>query len=752
MEITTGLIMVCHIGTGEETQMMSENENGSQVVVSGEQVQKQMGERVDVEGEPVTGRRVEIEYSSNAGGSYGSDRPCTISGELLYVSEYGTDSYQMVVRDDDRGRSVRFNTSGPRSLKSLAARRTKRGRSIGNILSITFTDEDVSGLAPVMNVLRRVIAGDTVMVDGEEYGVVSVSEYGPETAPDKFSAILTTREGEEYTLVANAAYNTASATFGPRFCDDESVDPSVVSVGRHRERFFDGNNEGLDTEDTTDAFPAPHYGREGERVTFTLTGGEDVPEEQVSGEVTDVRYFSRKESSWFSDPEEKDPETTVELDDGRKVVLQNASRRGSSHITRSRREDIGENGKVKAMVVTHHEDADNEYAHVEAVDIQREGEEEGPARTDGGRVMADGGVQGDVCEDCGHRGEDVRPVVVAGMSSEHLCKGCSPLASARPDNTPAECQNCGDVASDVEPVHGPSSTEWLCPGCSPLRADGGEDVETLAGSVSDALASSDIAMSRVSVSVTEVDTDVTVQANGHISREDWNELREDITDALDAAGFKFTVRSEWAFVRVDGRKVRADGGSSTTRNASGVRDDDPHADVKRRVIGLDAVVMVKTGGESGEYVVVYRLKDAELDDYHTLMDLAGYTDVDPFTTLDENPGGVTGEDVVLDVWERKAVTDGGVVRGGEESAVTLAMDAVYSAIRRTGCEDSVTVIPHSVGCSIKFSGSIGDTIREQLDGLGLEMEIGDTISGPDVGDCSGTIHVTGFSDGGEGDE
>lgn len=656
--------------------MMSDSDSEHGAALTQEQIQNAMGERVTVEGDATPGQRVEIEYASNAGGSYGTDRPCTISGELVYVSEYGTDSHQMVVRDDDAGRSVAFITSSRRSLKSLAARRTKRGRSLGNILSVTFTDEDVSALAPVVDVIRSVIPGDTVFVEGSEYGVVSVSERGPEKAPDNFSAILTTANGEEYVLEANGGYNTASVTFSVRFSGrdgKEDVDPNAVSTGRFRERLFDSDNEGLDTEDTTDALPAPHYAREGERVTVTLTG-EDHGEEQVSGEVTDVRYFTRKESSWFSGPEKEDPETTVELDDGRKVTLRNASRKGSRHITRSRREDIGEDGMVRAMVVTPREDADNEYAHVEAVDIQREDGGDDPTRTDGGRALA----------------------------------------------------------------------------------DGGEDVETLAEAVSDALASSDIAMNRVSVSVGHVDLDVTVQGNGHVSREDWNELRDAITDALDAAGFQYTAKPEWAFVRVDGREVRTDGGSVGAREPDDVDGEDRHADVKQRAIALDAVVMVKSAGEHGEFVAVYRSEDGELDEYHTLMDLAGYRSVDPYTALDEDPGGVTGEDITLDLWERDAATDGGgiSVEATEDTPTTLAMSAVYAALAKSPSGGPVTVVPSSrtTGCSIKYSGSIGRIITDELDALGVEASHGFDTNGPGPGDRKGKINVMGISEGGDGDE
>lgn len=533
--------------------MMSDSENGG-VALTEEQIQNAMGERVRVEGDAILGNRVEIEYSSSAGGSYGSDRPCTISGELLYVEEYGADSHQIVVRDDDGGRSVRFVTGSALSLKSLAARRTKAGTSLGKIMSVTFTDEDVSALAPVMGPIRHAIAGDTLCFEGEEYGVVSVTEYGPEKAPDKFSAILTTANGEEYVLEVSAAYTDASATFKRRFAghsEKEDVDPSAVSSGRFRERYFDSDNEGLEIDGTTGAFPAPHGVREGERVTFTLTGGDtrdDHPEEQVSGVVTDVRYFSQKRSVWFGEPEEKDPETAVKLDDGRKVILQNASRRGHSHVTRSRREGMGDGGMVRAMVVTPREDADDEYAHVEAVDIQPEDASGGSERTDGGRVLTDGG-------------EDEPEVVIpAGDSSaDHYHSVMSPCSFQLSDSRTVplhQAQSRGlDPCSSCEPptTAGPQGN---------LRADGGQSPEALASAVSDHLGQSDIPLNRVSVSVGEVDGDVTVQGNGPMGREGWTDLREHITDALDDGGFTYRSKSQWAFVEVDGREAVTDGGVS----------------------------------------------------------------------------------------------------------------------------------------------------------------------------------------------
>jgi hypothetical protein len=669
-------------------------------VLTEEQVRNDMGENVTVEGDAVPGHRVEIEYSASSGGAWRTSSPSTISGELLYVEKYGSDSHQMVVRDEDSGRSVRFTTSGRRSLKSLAARKTKRGRSLGTIITLRFTDEDLSALAPVMNVLRRVIPGDTVCVDGTEYGVVSTTAYGPERARDKYSAVLTTPDGEEYVLEASAAYSTASATFSPRWGDDEDVDPSAVSVGRFRERYFDSDNEGLDTEDTTDAFPAPHYAREGERVTLTLTGEdtrEDHPEERVSGEVTDVRYFRQKKTSWVSGPDEVDPQTTVELDDGRKVNLQNASRRGSSHVTRSRREEMGEGGMVRAHVVTYREDADNEYAHVEAVDIQREGADT-DVETDGGspEVLTDGGepvregptpaekrdpippadfvadlsepvedadgyAKLDIDErdhrlggfwfparegavdayvditdlvftkedipmgDLIHYPKDDRPPEMTGgrdvpewVNPRHVDATLGPLGldeepEPEPEPEPRgevdgiRCDVCGNPAfsGGVTGEDYPEGKGLLaCSDCletepegdagedPEVMTDGGEDLDALASAVSRAIASSDLAMNAVSVHVDEVNGAVTVQGNGAMSREDWTELREDITAALDGEGFQYSAEPQMAFVEVTGREVRADGG--VVREDPDSREDTPAA------IALDAVFDVVGGSPLGE--------------------------------------------------------------------------------------------------------------------------------------------------------
>lgn len=283
--------------------------------------------------------------------------------------------------------------------------------------------------------------------------------------------------------------------------------------------------------------------------------------------------------------------------------------------------------------------------------------------------------------------------------------------------------------------------------------DGGEDLETLANAAGDAIASSDIPLNRISVSVGEIESEVTVQPNGHISREDWTELRDAITRALDAAGIQHTAKPQWAFVRVDGREIRTDGGSVDSREPSGVSNQDRHTDVKQRAIALDCVMMVKTAGERGEFVAVYRREDAALDEYHTLMDLAGYRSVDPYQVLTDHPGGITADDIRMDLWERVASTDGGVVQPdarGEDTPTALAMDAVYAAVGGSVCGGPVTVVPSAVSerCSVRYSGEIGELLREELDALGLEM-----LHGPDGSeDVSGTIRVTGFSDGGDGGE
>lgn len=392
--------------------------------------------------------------------------------------------------------------------------------------------------------------------------------------------------------------------------------------------------------------------------------------------------------------------------------------------------------------------------------------------------------------------------------------------------------------------------------------DGGDSPESLANAVSEALASSDIALDRVSVSVDEVNADVTVQGNGAMAREDWTELRDAITDALDAAGFAYRAKEQWAFVEVTGREVMTDGGepedgeeletrSGTLpkelreldfQNVTGVdarpsilgdakrfrrgnvvmwtgedpddaephgfqlsysqvhqladlfgrmsediavdedRDGedgelmtdggvalapdggsdpspdgpsvDPHREVKLEVVDTEPVIMASTVGEDGQYLAIWRDADAddgELEKYHLVMELAEYVDVDPYTTLDEDPGGVGGEGVALDLWTPKqAMTDGGcVVSDGSSELET----EVTRALSDAGVLHAVELKPRGSGVTVSYTGPVRERISDALDAAGLANGYGrETTIGPDAGDISGTLHVSGVQNRGDGGE
>lgn len=711
-------------------------------------------ERLCVTGHPELGNVVEIEYSSNAGGAWRTSKPTTVRGELLYVEQFGTDddTLTFVVHDASRDRAVSVRLQPDpitgNAVRSLAARKTKWGRRLGKVVSIAFTDEQVNTLAPPTVAFRNARPGDTVMVDGTEYGVVGVTEYGPVKQPSSVSAVLTRPDGSEVKLETSV---WGGVTFAVRYGSELEIDPATVRLARTRERYYDRDNEHITPEDTTDAFPEPHGAVEGERLSFTLTG-EDREDEQVSGEVTDVRYYVQREFRAFGDPEKKDPETAVELDDGRKVVLTNTGRRSHRWVTPSRLEHMDEHGMVRAFVVTRREDADNEYEHIEAVDIQPEdgGDGGGPA-TDGGRnyrgasddevreavkraergdrLMTDGGEENPevVISDCPenrnvcfhrvlsacefHVSDSKRvPVNSAQAQGFRACELCDP-----PTYSPVS-----NADSDAEPA-----------------TDGGTTPENLASAVSDALASSDIQMDAVSVSIDDVDPGVTVQGNAGTYREDWNGLRDDITEVLDANGFTYQAKPEWAFVEVTGREVRTDGG------------EDRHRTAMEKVIKADCVMMAKPTGDGGKYLAVFRCADAPengLERYRTVMDLAGYTEVSG-SVLDQQPGGVTGEDITLDVWKQRAMADGG------ESAVSISRlyTRVQRALAASGLAHRVDITPDRGGLTVSFTGVRLDTVVDVLGDAGVTGAGVEAISGVDATDISGKARVSGGTRGGDGE-
>ena len=344
---------------------------------------------LDISGTPQLGNRVDISYESSAGGSFRSSGETEIGGELLYVEGDIDDRLAFVVRDRESNRSVAFSlregSVGQVRIRSLKAHKSRWGRKIGKANSIDFTDETVDVFSPVINVLRDVIPGDTILLDGDEYGVVSKTEYGPEYRKDRFSAILTQPDGEEFVLDANPRHND-SPEFSVRFGDD--LDLNSVRSGRKRERWFDEGNE--DREVTDDAFPAPHYGREGDEIEFYLLH-DDGYRDKVQGTITDVNYYEYESSRILSGRRQKNtPETTVELVDGREVKLTNVSR-SSNWVTRSRFEKM-DKGYVKAFVIERSEDGENEYDHVEAEGISLiDGSDRGVENGDEPVALTDGG-------------------------------------------------------------------------------------------------------------------------------------------------------------------------------------------------------------------------------------------------------------------------------------------------------------------------------------------------------------------------
>ncbi len=289
---------------------------------------------VTVGGEPVPGNIVELEYDSNSGGAFFSQGTKTIRGELLYIeSDSSLDRTLFVMRDPEQGRAVAFplkpdSVSQP-TIKSLAARKTRFGRSLGDVVRVQFTDESVNTFSPVITALRTVTSGDTLWVNGEEYGVLGTHASGPENRPFRYRATLIQPDGSEYILDAVPSYRD-EPTFSEHRGEDLDLNPTRVEVGRLRERWDDQFNDDAPDQrrtDTTDMFPAPHGAREDDSLTFTIEY-DDGDTEQLTGVVTGVRYFPQEESG-IGGIEEKDPETRLDLDDGREAVLSN--RRGDIH-------------------------------------------------------------------------------------------------------------------------------------------------------------------------------------------------------------------------------------------------------------------------------------------------------------------------------------------------------------------------------------------------------------------------------------
>lgn len=287
-----------------------------------------------VSGEPVPGNIVELEYDSNSGGAFFSQGTTSIRGELLYVEhDSSLDSIRFVVRDPEQSRAVAFSLKpdsvAQPTIKSLAARKTRFGRDIGDVVSVRFTDESSDTFAPVITALRAVTSGDTLWVNGEEYGVLDAHSSGPTNRPYRYRATLTKPDGTNYILEANPSYEDAP-TFAEHGGSDLDLNPEQVEVGRLRERWDDRVRDDVNAQqrtDTTDMFPAPHGAREGDALAFTIEY-EDGSTEHLDGIVTSVRYFPKEESG-IGGIEEKDPETRLDLDDGREAVLSN--RRGSVH-------------------------------------------------------------------------------------------------------------------------------------------------------------------------------------------------------------------------------------------------------------------------------------------------------------------------------------------------------------------------------------------------------------------------------------
>ncbi len=623
-------------------------------------------------GVPTIGADVTIEYDSRAGGSFGADGLSTISGELVEVrDDYPTERKQdlaFTIAQPDRGRYVKL-TWDPEytgvTLKSLAGKNPQR---LGRVDSVVF-GEDVpeDAAAPVRGVVKDAERGDSVIVNGETWGVYR----------DHDSSLLLTRgewdpEGEGAGMRKLSVYS-GEVQYMVYQGEELELDHHSVRIGQRA------------SEDTADLLPNPFQIDEGQRVTVTLRsyeGGESLTED-VTGVVTDVDALTE--------------EFTVRTDDGR-VLHRDTSHRNSVIAT-----EDGE--RFHSFDVEPADDVETDSEDSE--DSDSESEDAG-METDGGReVRADGG-------------EDIPEVVIPGPNSdaERFHKVLSPCSFHLRD-------------SERVPVNNAQARGFTaCPSCDPptyapntesereVRADGGRPLDP----------------------VPECPRCGAIQPREQYAI-DTREGSEYLT--CPDCGEEHEHRE---------LKVETDGG---------VVPDDPHSEVKERAIGLDVVTMVKTVGERGEYVAVWRSEDAELEQYHTLMDLAGYAALDPYSVLDEDPGGVDGEDVTLDLWERSAMADGGMVSpdpdsdpdAREDSPTSRALDAVYAVVDRFAGQ-SVTVRPRpgSLGCSIRYSGFIGPSIASELDDHGLETVHRWSERGPDVDERRGIIHVTGFSDGGDADE
>lgn len=716
-------------------------------------------DKLTVSGTPGFGERVEIEYNSNAGGSYNAPDGSTIAGELIHVgvgfrrrgdTRKWNGRLTFIVHDPDGDRAVKFRLdaegTGTVTISSLKARNTKRGRRIGRVSAITFTGEDAATtITPTARALRAVNPGDVVSLNGSEYGVVELTEYGPTKVPQDIAAVLTRPDGDEYTLKTSMYSGSISLT--ERFERDSEldVDPESVHISRFRARYYDSDNERLpeEPEDTRDVFPAPHGARDGERLTFALTR-EDGEDEQVSGEVVGVRYFKQQDrTSILSDVEVQDPETTVELDDGREVRLRNCSK-GNRVVTPNRWNHLGEDyRKVTAFVITHTgEDSENEYEHIHATDVEPEPE----VRTDGGEDIAN------------------PPVVVPGEDSDAECyhKVTSPcrfqVSGAREMKvSAAQRRGYGACSSCDPPTFNGKPEAEDAEGEPEVRADGGEDPEELSEAVSVTLAdSADISLNSVSVHVDERDGAVAIRGNGPMSRDTWTNLRDTLTTVLDREGYQYEAKDAWAFVQVTGRgDARPDGGQ--VQRAPDGGSVDPHAKVKRKVINADAVLMVKSAGVPEGCVAVHRERDADddlMEQYRMVMEICGYTELDASKV--EFQRGVSGGDVTVDVWKQKeAMTDGGVDAAGSESGggdtphhtesgeISGLYRRVERALRSRGLHDKVAIRPDRKGVTIQFSELGEDTVRGALTGSGVTPTDYSTESryGPGPGECVTKVRV-----------
>lgn len=726
--------------------MMSDSDSENM----GEEMAEQMNDAVwYAGGVPTIGADVTVEYDSRAGGAFGTDGFTTITGELVEIRDtYHTldnGHKDLIIAHPGRSRYVKLTWEPDMdslTLKSLAGEHPQR---LGRVESVEF-GEDVreDAAAPVRAVVQDAGRGDTIILNGEEWGVYR----------DRAGLLLTRGEWDpDGDGMRRLSVYSGNVTFSVYGGEELELDHHSVQIGRRA------------SEDTASLLPNPFQIEVGDRVTVTVRyAGEDGSvSEDITGEVAGVDALTE--------------EFRVRADDGREVHRDTSYSNGVVRITYDGVEvqrcysfdvepapDVETDGGVVGATGAEVRDA---VAGVEQgdglmtdggvhrsrgtpevgdrVDVEYQSHDTGGVQTRNGEVVSVDAKGGDRVQLAVSQDRENSTLIVNYADGDAL--GMVSVEYTAKRNTTEDTVERRVIGSvlDVETV------------TKRLMSDGGVDPEALASAVSQAFADSTLSVSAVSVSVGEVDSEVTVQGSGPLMREGWIQLRGHITDVLDAEGFTYRAKDAWGFVEVTGRKDGepiTDGGVSVARTDGGGAGNgsDPHADVKLKVIRLDPIILATTVGEDGEYLAVYRDDDApedELDKYRLVMDLGDYTEVDPYIALDDDPGGVCAEGVTLDLWKSKRLMSDGGAKGGEGGA-----DLETVVIRvLTGFGDSARVVPSGPGVLIEYKTPIYGRLADALDLMGVShAREARVVRGPAAADSLGLMRVTGFRSGGGRDD